>query len=69
MICSSCHGTGRRLNPRLPTETTSDGGIRVRRYLPGEPLLIPCGACINGVASCCDTAGATLLDDFDELIW
>ncbi|PWT77527.1 MAG: hypothetical protein C5B60_02520 [Chloroflexi bacterium] len=74
MICTACHGSGKRLNPRLPKAQTGDGGWRVLRYLPGEPLLIPCGECINGIASCCDAAGIVVeqvapLPDLPDLDW
>jgi len=65
MICPWCHGSGKRLNPRLHKEQIRDG---MRVLGPwGEPLLVPCEECLGGVASCCDAAGALpLWDEFEE---
>ena len=56
MICEKYQGTGKRLNPRLRMIKTATG-TRVLNA-DRELLLVPCGECIGGIASCCDAAGS-----------
>jgi len=65
MICGFCHGTGKRLNPRLRQEPTYDGGVQMRGPW-GEPLLVPCTECLNGVASCCEAGPVWVDEEFFE---
>lgn len=52
MLCETCRGNGKRLNPAL----TVTYGPTVRVHNPeGLPLLIPCPDCGgNGTMSCCE---------------
>lgn len=54
MICETCHGQGKRLNPALfiTANHYSGGYVANPDHLP---LLVPCDECGgSGVAHCCD---------------
>lgn len=61
MICETCHGQGKRLNPASLCEPSSLF-ITANHYSGGHvanpdnlPLLVPCDECQgSGVAHCCE---------------
>ena len=54
MICETCHGQGKRLNPALAVFASHAHGSRVHN--PDHlPMLVTCDECNgSGVAHCCD---------------
>jgi DnaJ-class molecular chaperone len=54
MICATCHGTGRRLNPEVTVEATLLGNTRISN--PERlPLLVTCDECQgSGRTHCCE---------------